>query len=243
MSRLDDLRRLYAALDDLALRVGGPRTLAECSSRLAWPERGVYFFFEAGEIRSDTGDGLRVVRVGTHALTAGSRSSLWQRLSQHRGGKRSGGGNHRGSIFRHLIGSALKHRPEFNAIASWGVKSDAGAAARHLALDPAALQRSELPLELAVSSYIRSMPFLVLAIGDAAAPESDRGLIERNSIALLSNFRKAPFDPPSAAWLGHRCDRIRVQSSGLWNNNHVDDTYDPGFLEVFEHYVGRSRSV
>ena len=38
---------------------------------MKWPARGVYFFREAGESRSDTGEGLRVVRVGTHALKAG----------------------------------------------------------------------------------------------------------------------------------------------------------------------------
>ena len=31
-----------------------------------WPQRGVYFFMEDGEERSDSGSGLRIVRVGTH---------------------------------------------------------------------------------------------------------------------------------------------------------------------------------
>jgi hypothetical protein len=29
-------------------------------------------------------------------------------------------------------------------------------------------------------------------------------------------------------------DRERVRQSGLWNNRHVDETYDPRFLDVFE---------
>ena len=62
---------------------------------------------EDGECRSDSGDGLRVVRVGTHALTSSSRTTLWKRLSQHKGQKASGGGNHRGSIFRLLVGSTV----------------------------------------------------------------------------------------------------------------------------------------
>jgi hypothetical protein len=55
----------------------------------------VYFFREAGETRCDSGNGPRIVRVGTHALKAGSSTKLWTRLSQHRG-KSAGGGNHRG---------------------------------------------------------------------------------------------------------------------------------------------------
>jgi hypothetical protein len=25
-----------------------------------------------------------------------------------------------------------------------------------------------------------------------------------------------------------------MRESGLWNSNHVDETYDPGFLDLFE---------
>ena len=55
------------------------------------------------ETRSGTGAGPRVVRIGTHGLKNGSRSTLWGRLSQHRGSSRSGLGNHRGSSFRLLV--------------------------------------------------------------------------------------------------------------------------------------------
>ena len=73
--RLHDLIRFYDILDVLAERIGGPRILAECTGRMRWPERGVYFFQECGENRSDSGTGLRIVRVGTHALKTGSRTS------------------------------------------------------------------------------------------------------------------------------------------------------------------------
>jgi hypothetical protein len=59
-------------------------------------------------------------------------------------------------------------------------------------------------------------------------------MIERNAIALLSNYGKAVIDPPSPDWLGRHCDRERVRISGLWNNNHVDEAYDPGFLDLME---------
>ena len=105
--RLADTRRFYDLLDRLEARIGGRRMLADCNGGMNWPNRGIYFFCEAGEARSSSGAGLRVVRVGTHGLKAGSRSTLWARLSQHRGTARASGGNHRGSIFRLLIGIAL----------------------------------------------------------------------------------------------------------------------------------------
>jgi hypothetical protein len=84
------------------------------------------------------------------------------------------------------------------------------------------------------STVIRSMPFLYVAIEDEPGPGSMRARIERNSIALLSNFGKSPLDLPSTQWLGHYCDRDRVKTSGLWNQNHVDEDYDPAFLDDLE---------
>jgi hypothetical protein len=66
VTRLEDLKRFYALLDELEGHLNGKRTLADCNGRMHWPSRGVYFFFEPGEARSDSGNGMRVVRVGTH---------------------------------------------------------------------------------------------------------------------------------------------------------------------------------
>jgi hypothetical protein len=56
-SRLADLVRFYEILSDLESKLGPARRLADCSGRIGWPKRGVYFFFESGETRSDTGSG------------------------------------------------------------------------------------------------------------------------------------------------------------------------------------------
>ena len=80
-------------------------------------------------------------------------------------------------------------------------------------------------------------PFIFVKINDAPSPASDRALIERNSIALLSNFQKDSIHPPSEDWLGYDSDRDRVQKSGLWNQNHVDETYDPDFLVDLKRYI------
>ncbi len=231
--RLADTRRFYELLDRLEGRIGGRRMLADCVGGMNWPNRGVYFFYEAGEARSRSGTGLRVVRVGTHGLKAGSRSTLWARLSQHRGTVRAGGGNHRGSIFRLLVGVALAREHGNNLPPSWGVGRDMGAAARRLGLDRGSVRRQEAELEASVSRHIRTMPLLWLDVGDEPGPRSERGMIERNAIALLSAHESA-LDPPSAGWLGHSSDRCRVRRSGLWNNNHVDEGYTPSFLDTME---------
>jgi hypothetical protein len=115
---------------------------------------------------------------------------------------------------------------------SWGVGGSLQHAAAQLGVDRTLIRDSEGNMEIAVSKFIRSMPFLWLAIEDAPGRESSRGMVERNSIALLSNFNKPALDPASSGWLGLFSNRERVQMSGMWNNNHVDEDYDPQFLEV-----------
>jgi len=225
-SRIHRLEHFYDLLGDLEQQIGGARTLSQCDGRMGWPQRGVYFFFEPGEDRSDTGSGPRVVRVGTHALKTDSGTKLWTRLSQHRGQARSGGGNHRGSIFRLIVGTALIER-DGQKCPTWGNGNSA----------PREVRQGELPLEQAVGKVIGAMPFLWLAIDDEPGPDSLRGYVERNAIALLSNYCKEPLDPPSGNWLGRLCNRDRVRASGLWNQNHVDEQYDPAFLDTLESLI------
>ena len=120
---------------------------------------------------------------------------------------------------------------------SWGIGSDPSTAARRLGVERAVIRDSEAPLEKEVSNYICKMPFLWLDIGDAPGPDSLRGIIERNSITLLSSYGRKPLDQPTSNWLGNFSDRERARSSGLWNSNHVDDVYDPGFLTNLEQLV------
>lgn len=239
MNRIADIKAFYKILAALEAKLGGERTLSECTGRMNWPERGVYFFFEPGESRSDSGEGPRVVRIGTHATTAGAKSRLWVRLSQHRGTAGTGGGNHRASIMRLLVGVALKKRGSMDHIGTWGIGQNSTIACAKLGVTSSELRAAEHVLESAVSQYIQAMPFLWVDIDDAPDPKTDRGLIERNSIGLLSNYMQPPIDAASDKWLGAHCDRERVQRSGLWNNNHVDEGYDPEFLAVLERYVAR----
>ena len=233
VSRLADLVRFYSLLDRLETQCGGSRLLAVCHGRMDWPQRGVYFFKEDGETRTHSGFGPRIVRVGTHALTASSQTTLWKRLSQHKGQTTSGGGNHRGSIFRLLVGSTLVKQPDW-VCPTWGAGNNA----------PKDIRESEEQVEREVSRIIRAMPFLWLAVDDLPGAESIRGYIERNSIALLSNYDKSPLDPSSRNWRGSTCDRGKasVRDSHLWNQNHVDETYDPAFLNTLEGLVEKARA-
>ena len=201
-----------------------------------WPRRGVYFFFEPGEMRSGSGNGRRVVRVGTHAITGKSTSTLWGRLAQHRG-TMCGSGNHRGSIFRDLVGNALARRGDVSLPPSWGVGSGRGEAARKLGTDRDAVKSAETKLEARVSDYIGTLPLLCLDVGDEPGPASERAVIERNAIALLSCYSAPAPDGASAAWLGRFSDRVRVRRSGLWNNDHVVKDYDPTFLDLLARRV------
>jgi hypothetical protein len=227
--RLQDLKRFYSILDRLDGRVGGVRELSACNGEMAWPRRGIYFFYEPGELRRKTGDGPRVVRVGTHALKSGSKTSLWQRLSQHRGTQKTGGGNHRGSVFRKHVGKALLARDPDLKCCSWGVGNNA----------TSEIKKSETDLEVMVSRVIGEMPFLWLNVDDSPGPNSDRGYLERNAIALLSNYTNPTLNEASPDWLGTDCVSEQVRNSGLWNSNHVDEDYDILFLDRFEQLVER----
>lgn len=235
--RLSDVQQFYDLLGHLEQRLGGKRTLAESHGRLTWPARGVYFFFEQGEERTTSGSGPRVVRVGTHALKSGSKSTLWKRLRQHRGtlsGKYPGGGNHRGSIFRLHVGTALisKYDLSGEAVDLWGVGYSSPT--NHTRED-------EYPLERGVSEHIRSMPVLWVGIEDEPGPDSLRGYIERHSVALLSNYNAVsrPIDPPSEDWLGQWAANEAIRRSGLWNVDYVSEAYDPDFLEQLQSVIPR----
>ena len=117
------------------------------------------------------------------------------------------------------------YSPEIGA--SWGIGNSA----------PRSTRIAELPLERDVSTVIGAMPFLWLEVNDTPGAASDRAYLERNCIAMLSNFGKEPIDRPSERWLGLHSPQETIGKSGLWNTNHVGDGYNPTFLDVLEKYV------
>lgn len=82
-THLQDVQRFYEILDKLERNVGGKRTLRKADGGMKWPRRGMYIFFDPGEMRSTSGLGLRVTRTGTHA--AGSVLWALERESRYGG--------------------------------------------------------------------------------------------------------------------------------------------------------------
>jgi hypothetical protein len=228
--RVTDLVTFYTALARIEERRGGRLSLTTMGSQPKWPARGIYFFFEPGETRSVSGSGDRVVRVASHTFGANTASTFWGGLAGTRGGP-SGRGNHRSTIFRHLVGEALLRRSGRAAL-SWGVGGSQREAARDLRMDLEQVSAEEGAIEVEVSEYVRRMPFTWLETPRAPSPDGRRSFFERHSIALLSNL-SGRADPPSADWLGCFSSRERVRASGLWNNNHVQSDYSGQFLAAF----------
>lgn len=219
-----DVNRFYDLLHLLENGVGGKRNLALCSAKQEWPSSGIYIFFEPGEYRSE-GERHRVVRVGTHGVSRGSKATLWNRLRTHRG-TATGAGNHRSSIFRLHVGAAISAKNPSLMIESWGVGQTANQKVRE----------AEATLEKMVSTHIGAMSILWLAIEDKAGPGSDRAYLERNIIGMLAGNGE-PVDAPSKNWLGLYSPSQQIKDSGLWNLDFLQYGYSPEFLSILEEYV------
>lgn len=222
LDRREHLDQFYELLDRLAEGAIGPIRLSETDGYLDWPDRGVYFVFEPGEYR-DSEERKRVVRVGTHAVSSGSGATLWNRLRTHRGTE-AGSGNHRSSIFRLHLGEALMERDGFS-VPTWANETV-----------PDQIPTAEANLEETVTERLGEMEVICVEIDDEPGPDSDRAYVEQQAIALLSGYQE-PADKPGDDWLGHHSTRESIRKSGLWNVDHVEEEYDPQFIDVFERYV------
>jgi hypothetical protein len=226
-----DIERFYLIFARLRTYPYQGECLREQSRKTVLPAEGVYFFQEPGEYRTQRSDVLRIVRVGTHGVSQGSKATLWQRLRTHKGTE-AGGGNHRGSIFRKHVGAAILLRDRID-LPRWNIGSSA----------PHSVRVGEVQHETRVSAYIGAMRVFWIAVPGQSSASNLRAFVERNAIALLSN-RLDPVDKASAQWLGNSCPSGEIRQSGLWNVNHVNEDYDPRFLDDLEAYVVRTcRSV
>jgi hypothetical protein len=76
-------------------------------------------------------------------------------------------------------------------------------------------------------------------VPDEASPASERNIIERNAIALLS--RDPQLDPIfPEGWPGAHSPRREIRESRLWKLNYVNDVYDPGFFTLLERSVAHT---
>ena len=222
MSRQEEIDDFYELIEQLPIRY-----LKDVKNG-DLPEKGVYFFFEEGENRTSSNQ-KRVVRIGTHAVQANSKATLYKRLKQH-SGPNHGYGRHRMSVQRELIGLSFinkKYSGEYNEWGNRNKKSNK------------TILIQEKNLEKEVSDYILNMPFVVLKVEGDSSKDNLRAYIESNSIKLLSNYRKTPVDPPSKNLLGLCCGNNKVMESGLWNRKEIEENseIDLIFLETLDNLI------
>ncbi|MDD2319446.1 MAG: hypothetical protein PHO83_05270 [Geobacteraceae bacterium] len=218
------LDQFYSIVHELAENSNGYVPFGSFSVNSSFPQKGVYLFFEKNEYRLFHQNKLRVTRVGTHAVSKGSKSALWTRLRTHKGTS-EGKGNHRSSIFRLHVGSALINKLALSSD-SWGNGQSA----------TKAIRSSEENIETMVSNYISQMFFLWLNVPGDSFANNDRAYIEKNIIALLAG-PSGPIDVGSENWLGFNSANNAIPKSSLWNVNYVYDNYDPRFLDIFYKYA------
>lgn len=226
--RQQNIDRFYNLMDELVKKF--PRQTLDRLRTLRIPIQGVYFFFEPNELRQD-GKSDRVVRIGTHAAVARSNSTLYDLLCNHKGANDLSG-NHRGSVFRCLVGLSAIQKNQL-LYPYWGGRLKKG---------DNEVKMSEKPLERLVSTYLHRLPFTVLEVPGPPSKTNDRAMIEENSIALLSNYARLTIDKSSEDWLGLYSGDDKVINSGLWNSKGVDRLdIDYHYFETFEKYLAEMK--
>jgi len=218
------LEATYRMLEPVLAGTDSFQRFADCKGGSGWPSAGLYLFFDKTEPRLFSPALPKIVRIGTHGVSDGSVSTLWQRMKAHKGDL-GGLGNHRTSIFRLHVGTALMVRNSLKC-PSWGSATRPS---------PAELKQ-EAEIERAVSAYIGQLYVSVLPITDQASKRSDRAYVEQNLIAIMSGL-PGPVECASERWLGFYCANPAVGQSSLWNVNHTEERFDPGFLSTLEYYV------
>ena len=208
-TRLEDVKQFYEILGKLERRVGGRKILAKCSRSLGLSYGGVYFFMEGGEERSESGGGLRVVRVG-------ASSSLWNRLSAHKNGS---------SVFRRLIGSAWinKRGIDYSYDKWWSKKNF----------------EMEKPIKRCVSNTIGKMPFLWLKIDDANLQSYIEGNTTSLLSNFWRKTIDAPSATWLGYHCTDKQGNLiyKIRESGLWSQDFVEMGYRPEFLDKLEELV------
>lgn len=211
-ARIGDLDRFYGWID-AEREAGRAFSFADLAASVV-PKRGVYIFLDPAE-RNFRGLGPRVVRIGTHAVSAGSQASLRGRLRTHLGPANEIG-NHRSSIFRLHVGRAmLEAGPGHASLPTWGAGQDADLQIKAL----------ELEHEVAVSRYLQRLQVVLLDIDDEPSKDSMRARVEMQLIALFSDTMR-PIDLPTSEWLGLKSPVASIRQSGLWNIRGVGGKYD-----------------
>lgn len=177
------------------------------------PRRGVYFFYEKGEIWGHGGARPRIVRIGTHG-----DDYFQRRIGEHfllNESKMDFDQNRAkpsdSSIFRKNIGRALLNREGGDYLDVWE-KSFIPKKNR----DRFGNQRDvkkEKKLEALISDVLRTQfSFRFIIVEDQATRMGCKGL----EGALIGTVAQCGLCEPSARWLGRYSPKRQIRESGLW---------------------------
>ena len=211
--RIRDMTALYSIIDEARKKDQTFKFSSLAGAKV--PPRGVYIFLDPSE-ENFLKNGPRIVRIGTHAVSLDSKSTLRTRLRSHLG-KGDGLGNHRGSIFRLHVGRAMQEAGLISTKSiTWGEGQNATADVR----------REEVALERKVSEYLRNLEVFIIPLDDAPSKDSLRACVETQLIALCTE-RFEMIENAGAAWLGRHSPDLTIARSGLWNLRDVAKPYRP----------------
>jgi hypothetical protein len=196
------------------------------------PEKGVYIFCDPTQESKLRSGAPRIVRIGTHAVSTGSKSTLRSRLRTHLGSA-TGGGSHRSSIFRLHVGQSLIAKNSLKEkYPHWGVGSTASSEIRI----------SEQELEQEVSAYIGKLLVTIIPLMDESGPNSARAHVERALVALFTENMDF-LEESTASWLGRLSTRPQLQKSGIWNVQHVGAAFDERSFKLALSLLERSQNT
>lgn len=183
------------------------------------PSNGIYILFENGESGHNV---ERIVRIGTHD----GNGRLLSRLDDHFIESQQ-----RNSIFRKHLGRCFLSKTNDDYIKSWDLpfkkRTDKIKYKDRIDLE------YEKKYEKMITKYIqKNFSFVIIP---NVNKKSDRKLFESRIIATVSNCNKCR---PSKDWLGRSHPNTKINKSGLWNINHLnDETLSEKELRSIEEYL------
>jgi len=172
------------------------------------PKNGIYFFYENTELWGhNESNNSRIVRVGTHRANDNFRS----RIRNHYGKnlrvnhENISANMHNSSIFRKNIGMAILNQEKNNYLEIWNKcepKSN-----RSITF--------EKKIEARVTELLRmNFSFRFIIFKD----KSMRMYFESKLIGILA---QCSLCNPSSTWFGRHSPKKEIQSSGLWQTQHL----------------------
>ncbi|MGB2697923.1 MAG: hypothetical protein WBD28_08735 [Candidatus Zixiibacteriota bacterium] len=183
------------------------------------PQKGIYFFYEKGEIWAHGRDNPRIVRIGTH-----KNRNFRSRIKEHFLLDESKMGFDKDkpkpsdrSIFRKNIGRALLNRDRDDYLQVW--KIDFMTRGKRECLGHKRDIDKEKRIESTITRILRErFSFRFIVIESQTERMGSKGL-ESSLIGTVSHCKLCT---PSNGWLGHFSPQKRIKNSGLWLVQHID---------------------